>query len=185
MMTRFASLRFGRLAVVGFVIIVALAASWMLMGLPGAAASPESPALTATPTRDPGVDPFEGKLTVVANRPWVYVGQPIFIRVFLDITPGCQYPVYELELKETGGDRPLFDYVRPPTDTVGPPVAMPYTYWLQARTPGLTTFEARAYGERNCDDYWNWTYVYGDPERVEVRPWPHQAWLPAVTGAPK
>jgi len=44
---------------------------------------------------------------------------------------------------------------------VGPPVAQQTVYTLTALAPGTTTLAASAYGERNCGDGWQWTYVNG------------------------
>lgn len=41
-------------------------------------------------------------------------------------------------------------------------------------------FHGRTLGERYCGDFWNWHYVHGDSDFVQVGGWPVQRFLPVM-----
>lgn len=123
-----------------------------------------TPTPTATPT--PTVAPtFEVKVHVTLPKTTMHVGETITALVTIDNrSVGCQYPVYDLTLAQQGSS--VFQFNSP--TVVGPPVAAQTVFTLTAITPGTTTLHAVAYGERNCDGFWQWTYVEGDSAPLTV-----------------
>lgn len=123
-----------------------------------------TPTPTATPT--PTVAPtFEAKVHVTLPKTTIHVGETITALVTIDNrSVGCQYPVYDLTLAQQGSS--IFQFNSP--TVVGPPVAAQTVFTLTAITPGMTTLHAVAYGERNCDGFWQWTYVEGDSAPLTV-----------------
>ena len=137
-----------------------------------------SPTPTITPT--PGTPIFEATMTVLLDRPIVAVGEELLVTIDITVSEGCMYPVYELELLQAGDNAPLFAYLDPPRALIGPGVPIPRTYRLIAARPGEITFDGRAFGERYCNDFWNWTYVSGSSESVRVEGEGIGALLPVI-----
>ncbi|MCB0061263.1 MAG: hypothetical protein KDE19_04090 [Caldilineaceae bacterium] len=128
-------------------------------GTPTATATP-SP--TVTPTNTP-VKVFSVHIGVEVPKTTVQVSETITALVTIENQSiGCQYPVLELTLFQLGD--PIFRFDSPAD--VHPSVAAQTVYTLTATSPGTTTLQARAYGERYCDDFWQWTYVSGFSEVI-------------------
>ena len=149
-----------------------------------AAARPQSPAITPTPSVTPSVtpfiDPFSATLTITADQPVVAFGEELLVTIDLDVVEGCQYPVFEISLYQDGDDAPLFTYIDPPATVVGPPVSFPFTYRLLAVNSGQITLRAQTYGERNCNDFWAWTYL-GSSMPITVSGSTSRTYLPLLT----
>jgi hypothetical protein len=129
-----------------------------------------------TPTPTPPIPPvFTATMYVVPNQSLGNIDDTFYVRVAIEVSQGCVYPIYDLTLRQAGDDAPIFD---PDTETVGPGVANPYTFTLHAISPGTVTFEALAYGERNCGDYWNWRYVGGASTPVTILPHLNRVYFP-------
>jgi hypothetical protein len=109
---------------------------------------------------------FSAQVNVAPAASEVAIGETLVVTVSVDVVQGCQFPIYELTLRPSA---PVFAYTSPLTHTVGPPVGNPFAYTLTAVEAGTVTFEAVAYGERNCNDYWNWQYLNGGSGPVRVR----------------
>jgi hypothetical protein len=114
---------------------------------------------------------------VVPNKSLGTVDDTFYVRVAIQVSNGCYYPIYDLTLRQTGDDAPIF---KPETETVGTGVSNPFTFTLRAVSPGTVTFEALAYGERYCGDYWNWTYVGGASMPVTIWQHIHRVYLPGI-----
>lgn len=142
------------------------------------------PALTATPSptstavSTPAV--FTATLDVTPDRQHVLLGETLVVTLSLTVSEGCQYPVYEATLTQSGHNLPAFAYVDPISETVGPGVAMPFSYTLQAIAPGYVTLDAQLYGEQNCGNGWQWTYVSGTSPSIKIGNWPYKLQLPAI-----
>jgi hypothetical protein len=50
----------------------------------------------------------------------------------------------------------------------------------QCSNEGPVVFGGRAYGERYCGDFWDWTYVSGVSEFVRVGEWPYRMYFPVI-----
>lgn len=136
------------------------------------ARQPATPTATATP-----VSSFAVAVTVALSQPTIAVGDTISAVVTIENQSiGCQYPVYDLTLSQPGDT--LFRFDSP--STVGPPVAAQTVYILTALASGTTTLTASAYGERNCGNGWQWTYVNGDSAPLTVVPALVQLYLPYI-----
>lgn len=122
---------------------------------------------TPTPTKTPTITPtsfptpavFTATMHVEPEKTILSVGDEIDVRISIDISEGCQYPVLELNLTQSGENAPLLSYVSPITDTIISPGPLPFTFTLRAEQVGVVTFQGLAFGERYCNDYWNWAYV--------------------------
>lgn len=123
----------------------------------GASSNPVRPYLTPTPSPTPPV------VEVLPSTTYVDVGQPITVDIHTNTSDACTFSLYESTLYQD--PQPLFDYVDPPTRTVGPPGAR--RYQLSARSTGTVTFTATLYGEWYCG-FWQWTYLHGTSESVVV-----------------
>lgn len=123
-----------------------------------------TPTSTLTPT--PTVAPtFAVRVHVTLPQTTIQLGATITAVVTIENRSiGCQYPVYDLTLSQQGSS--VFQFNSP--TVVGPPVAAQSVFTLTAITPGVTTLHAVAYGERNCDGFWQWTYVEGDSVPLTV-----------------
>jgi hypothetical protein len=135
------------------------------------------PALTPTPTAKPPV--FSATLSLETDRDHLYLGQLITVTADITVSEGCIYPVFELTVKQTESEEPIFEHIEPPGDIITGPIQIPSTWTFRAIQAGTGTFEARTFGERYCGDYWVWDYLYGKSETVVVN-WPHLVWLPSV-----
>ena len=122
--------------------------------------------LTPTPTVTPiPVPTFDVRVNIALPKLSISVGETITVVVTIENrSVGCQYPVYDLTLSQQGATIFRFDS---PT-VVGPPVSAQTVYTLTAITPGVATLHATAYGERNCNDFWQWSYVTGDSAALTV-----------------
>lgn len=140
------------------------------------------PALTATPSATPSPTPpvFTATLDVTPDRQHVWLGETLVVTLSLTVADGCQYPVLESTLTQSGHNLPAFAHLDPPSATVVGGVSMPFTYTLQAIAPGYVTLDGRLYGEQNCGQGWIWTYVSGTSPSIKISDWPYTARLPAV-----
>ena len=174
--------------------IIAAALAALGMALAGAAAaSPDSIALTATPSATPAatITPtptatgsptpvFSATLSVVPHTTTLRVGEVLTVTADLDVAAGCQYPIFELTLGQTEGEAPIFDHIAPPTGIITGPIAMPSAWTFRVLEPGTATFTARTFGEKNCDGAWIWQYVSGVSGVVNVLSRPYTAYFPVV-----
>jgi hypothetical protein len=159
----------------------------LLASLDGpAAAGPDNPALTATPSvtpeATPYVDPFSATLKIAADRSLVAFGEELLVTIDLKVVEGCQYPVLELTLFQDGEVGALFTYIDPPTAVVNVPGSFPYTYRLQAIRSGAVSLRAQTYGERNCNDFWNWHYLSTSALPITVSGEASPTYLPLIAG---
>ncbi len=76
---------------------------------------------------------------------------------------------------------PLFAHVEPPEDTLGAPIDLPSVWTFRALRPGTAEFTALSYGERYCNDFWNWHYESAQSPAVVVVG-VYRAWLPTIAG---
>ncbi len=153
---------------------------WLLAAaLPGySLAQPDATAATSSPTPSPAV--FTATLDIIPDRQQVWLGQTLLVTLTLTVSEGCHYPVYEATLSQNGHNTPHFRYVDPPTATVGPGVVMPFTYTLEAISAGYVTLDGELFGEQNCGNGWQWTYVNGTSPSIKVADWPYRQHLPLV-----
>jgi len=138
-----------------------------------------APLLTPTPTGTP-FPIFSATMAVIPSAHQLALSETLTVTISISVSEGCQFPIYALTLDQHSSDGPAFAYRSPSTHTVGPPVSNPFSYTLTATSTGTVVFYARAFGERYCGDYWNWTDVSGKSEPVRVGPWPYHAYLPAI-----
>lgn len=117
------------------------------------------PTATVTYTPFPTFPPFSATMHVDPAQTIIEVGEQVSVQISIDVSEGCQYPVLELNLTQSGEEAPLFSYISPTTDTIWAPGPGPYVFTLLAEQAGVVTFDGLAYGERYCGDYWNWHYV--------------------------
>ncbi|HMN30405.1 MAG TPA: hypothetical protein PKE45_19800, partial [Caldilineaceae bacterium] len=94
---------------------------------------------------------------------------------------GCQYPLYELTLRQNGNTAPLFRHDSPAV--LGPPGPHTAVYSLTAIASGVVTFTGQAYGEINCGQGWQWHYETGASSPVTVTAPPGLALLPFIYAA--
>ena len=124
-----------------------------------------APAATALLT---ATSEFSSTMAVVPAKTWVVVGDSLAVTVSITVAPPYGFATYELTLRQSGGDGQLFDYVKPPTESTGPPqVDNPFTFVLRAVRPATVVFAAQAYGERGCR-YFQWWYINGESAPVQV-----------------
>ncbi len=116
-------------------------------------AAPEDTA-TPTPTTPPV---FTATVNVTPSVARIGVGEAMRVTIGIDVSEGCQFALYESTLAQNPPD--TFAYVDPTTAVVGPPGVT--NYIIRALTPGVAQLDVTLYGERYCDDFWNWTYLYG------------------------
>lgn len=137
--------------------------------------------LTGTVTLEPTASTtpeFSATLRLAADRIELVTGETLTLTASLTVSQGCSYPVLELTVKEDAAE-PIFAHVQPPTDTIGPGVSFPSVWTFQALRPGTAEFTALTFGERYCNDFWNWHYESARTEAIVVREW-HTVWLPVV-----
>jgi hypothetical protein len=120
---------------------------------------------------------FSATVAVIPSATALKLSETLVVTVSVKPSEGCMFPIYELTL---GQDEPIFEYVSPPTATVGPPVSNPFTYTLTAVSTGTVTIDALVYGERNCGDYWQWMYLSGESEPVRVWQEAQRLYLPVI-----
>lgn len=158
----------------------------MITNTPTSTATPTAtltptPTLTSTPI--PTVETvFDVQVDVALPRTALQVSETITALVTIDNrSVGCQYPVYDLTLSQQGGNVFYFDSPA----VVGPPVDAQTVYTVTAITPGVVTLQASAYGERNCGEGWQWTYVNGASSPITVTTTlTGNLYLPVVTSKP-
>lgn len=133
---------------------------------------------TITPSPSPTSVPFSATLTITTDNETVTFAEELEVTVELDVVEGCRYPVFELTLFQIGDDAPLFVHIDPPASIVGPPMTFPVTYRLRAIRPGQITLRAQTFGERNCNDYWNWRYLNSNHLPITVKGGTLQVYIP-------
>jgi hypothetical protein len=138
-----------------------------------------APLATATPTNTPS-PVFSVTMAVLPSQRQVEISDTLVVTVSISVSEGCHFPIYELTLEQCSNEGPTFAYLSPPTHTVGPGVANPFSYTLTAVSTGTVVFGGRAYGERYCGDFWDWTYVSGVSEFVRVGEWPYRMYFPVI-----
>lgn len=169
-----------RLAPVVIGMVAGLAAvALALLGVAAAPIAGAAPALTPTPTTEPPV--FSATLSIAADREQLSVGETLSVTVGLWVIPGCQYPVFELKLKQADGEAPIFSHIDPPGDIITGPLSPPVTWTFRADRPGAATFEAQSFGERYCGDYWNFLYLTAKPKVVTITNGTYVHWLPTIS----
>ncbi len=171
------------IAVLG-IMVGALTGLWLVGRLLGNGVAVASPLLTATlePTPSPtptGAPVFSATLSIVPDQTSLRVGDILSLTVNVDVSQGCQYPIFELSLYQAKDETPIFDHIDPPGDLITGPISLPSAWTFRASHPGTATFDARTFGERYCNDFWNWHYVYGQSESIHDDPAP--VWLPLVS----
>ncbi len=139
-----------------------------------------SNALAVTPEATPS-PVFSATMAITPSQSWVHIGDTLVVTVSISVSEGCLYPIYELALQPASGDGGEFAYVSPPTHTVGPPVTNPFVYRLMAVHPGTLSLNGQAYGERYCGDYWNWRYVTGNSDPIQIIQPSHWLYLPTIS----
>lgn len=138
------------------------------------------PSLTDPPPTPPN-PVFTATIIVEPDKTLVMLYDIFHVRVSVKVSEGCHYPFYDLRLVQIGEDAPVFEYISPITDTVGPGnETTPFTYTLRAIKPGTIYFGASAYGERYCGDYYNWTHVGGSSGPVTILPYSGRIFFPMV-----
>ena len=138
-----------------------------------------TPTLIPTPTLISSTV-FSATVEVIPTVTELRVSETLVVTASVSTSEGCIFPIYELALGQGGGDAPVFEYISPPTATVGPPVSNPITFTLTAVSTDTVSFSALAYGERYCGDYWQWTYLRGESEPVTVWLEKYQFYLPMI-----
>lgn len=166
------------------IVVLALSAVAMLLFLsrtPAVAAMPELTAtasITPTTTVEPPI--FTATLAIAPGRPAVLVGETLTLTVDIDVSEGCQYPFFELIVAQDESEPPIFAHIDPPVDMITGPITLPSLWTFQATAPGIATFDARTFGEKNCGDAWIWHYLYGESEPVIVGQDIYESWLPTI-----
>jgi hypothetical protein len=174
--------RVKRVLLIGLSALPALAlGAWLWLAAPPASPARAAALPALTPTPSPPV--FSATLDVIPDRRHVLIGETLVVTLNLTVAVGCQYPVYEAQLTQTGHNLPAFAYIDPITATVGPGVAMPFSYTLQAIASGYVTLDGRLDGEKNCGDGWQWLYIDGTSPSIKVGEWPYMVRLPVVGSA--
>lgn len=164
--------------------LMGLSAAALVVGLAGVSAVGATPALTATasltPTTTVAPPIFTATLSIVPDRPAVRVGETLTLTVDIDVSEGCQYPFFELILAQDESEPPIFAHIDPPGDMITGPISLPSLWTFQATAPGVATFNARTFGEKNCGDAWIWHYLVGESEAVVVGEAIYENWLPTI-----
>jgi hypothetical protein len=157
----------------------------LVMALAGTPVARALPALTTTPsptpttTKEPPI--FSATLSIASHRPALLVGETLTVTVDIDVSEGCQYPIFELSLIQNDSESPIFAHIEPAEDMITGPIVLPSVWTFQATAPGVATFDARTFGERYCGDYWNWHYLNGQSGPVVVGEMLYEYWLPSVS----
>lgn len=137
-----------------------------------------SPTPTATATTTPV---FTATLLIEPDRPEVTVGEILSLTVDIDVSAGCQYPVFELSVYQDKSEPPIFAHIDPPGEMITGPISIPSVWTFQASGAGTATFDARTFGERYCNDFWNWHYLSGESISIFVTHQVGTVWLPAIS----
>ena len=176
---------FARFVLIFAIAVMGLSAVGLLIGLTGTSDAQAMPALTQPPPIDTAtatatVTPvFSATLLIQPARPAVRVGETLTVTVNIDVSEGCQYPIFELSLAQDSSEPPIFAHIDPPVDMITGPITLPSQWTFQATAPGLATFDAQTFGERYCG-YWYWHYLYGRSGGVLVGDEIYQSWLPTI-----
>lgn len=173
-----------RMIVILATVTVALTGLWQVGRLWDAGVAAASPLLTPTLEASPSPTPtgtpvFSATLSIVPDRTSLRVGETLTLVADIDVSEGCQYPILELSLYQATDEPPIFAHIDPPADLLTAPITLPSAWTFRATHPGTATFDARSYGERYCNDFWNWHYLSGQSEPIRVDP--AAAWLPLVS----
>jgi len=166
------------------VIVIGVVASWLLLtqlSFPiRAEPSPTTATATATATAQPTPTPiFSVTVQVTPTSLEVLNYQPLTVTVAIkNHSVGCQYPVYDLTLRQSSSGSPIFTFTSPAV--VGPGVGEITIYTLTAQATGAVTLTASAYGEQNCGSGWFWHYVNGTSPLITVREPPAQLYLSPI-----
>lgn len=174
-----------RLVLLLAIAAMGLSAVGLVVGLVGVSAAGAWPAVTPTASLTPTttVEPpiFTATLSMMPDRPAVRVGETLTISVDIDVSEGCQYPIFELSLAQDAAETPIFTHINPPVDMITGPISLPSLWTFQATAPGIATFDAQTFGEKNCGDAWIWHYLYGKSSPVVVGEAIYEDWLPAIS----
>jgi hypothetical protein len=135
------------------------------------------PTVTATATHTPE---FSATLRLALDHTVVAVSEMLTATIDLTVDEGCVYPVYELKLDQRSAGALPLAHIDPPGPVVSSGVAMPFTYTLRAIIPGVVSLRAITYGEKNCDDGWQWRYLFSEPHTVTVLGERYDVWLPVA-----
>lgn len=151
----------------------ALAGLWLLAFLLIQGSAGAMPAVTTTPSPTPtatatSTPVFTATLRIEPDRPEVTVGDVLTLTVDIDVSEGCQYPIFELSVYQDKAEPPIFVHIDPPADMITGPITIPSVWTFLATGAGTATFDARTFGERYCGDFWNWHYLSGDSGPVVV-----------------
>lgn len=127
------------------------------------------PALTATLSPTPTeTRVFSATLSIDADPLELTIGETLTLTVDLQVSEGCVYPIMELRVSQNDSEPPIFEHVVPPTDVLSPSGPFPSVWTFRATQAGVATFKANTFGERNCDDYWNWYYAGATSGAIHV-----------------
>ncbi len=135
---------------------------------------------TPTPTISPSPTPppvFSATVMVVPDKTLGIISDTITARVTMRVRQGCAYHLYNLTMRQTGEDAPIF---APETETVGPGISFPYTFTLRAVTTGTVTLNGRAYGEKAICGCMMWVYVNGFSLPVTIVDHIHRVYVPVM-----
>ena len=170
-----------RLALLIAIPVMGLSAVALILGLAGTRAVEAMPALTPTPSLTPNATPvFTATLSIVPDRSAVRIGETLTMTVDIDVSEGCIYPIFELSLAQDDSEKPIFTHIDPPVDMITGPISLPSQWTFLATAPGIATFDARTFGEKNCGDAWIWHYLYGGSGTVVVGAEVYESWLPTI-----
>ena len=146
-----------------------------------------TPLATPTPPPTPTVTPssFSASMEITIDKEEVVLGETISATIDIEVSPGCIYPIIDIELSQSGEIGEIFSYTEPMTDTVDVP-RLPLTYLLTAEDVGSVLFSATSFGERYCNDYWSWQYLSAESAEITViKPGPDVLFIPFVEHSPQ
>ena len=106
------------LVMVGLMLSVSARASPGQQSLP--LATTPLPHRLSDPLPVPTYPVFTATIIVEPDKTLGMVYDNFYVRVAITVSKGCHYPFYELRLAQVGEDAPIFWYISPITDTVGP-----------------------------------------------------------------
>jgi hypothetical protein len=166
---------------VAFALAVASALFFLLLATCEPSVTPVYGQTVPPPTPRPDLDPSFPSVAVLVSPSitTVWLGGEVQVTVAVETTPTCQFPIYDISLTQDS-TKPLFAYISPTTETVGPPGPNPMVYTLQATRPGTTNFHAVVYGREICSGATMWQYVDGRSADVQVEDTPYRLRLPFV-----
>ena len=162
--------------------VMGLSAVALVVGLAGVSFVGALPAVTPIITATNTTPIFTATLSILPDRTAVLVGDTLSVTVDIDVSEGCQYPIFELSLAQDEAEPPIFAHIDPPVDMITGPITLPSLWTFQATAPGIATFDALTFGEKNCGDAWIWHYLVGESEAVVVGEAIYENWLPVITG---